>query len=336
MSNISIDPLKESIEKFTRIAGSAVKFYPILSQSTIQVLNYSENATFLVNTTKGEKYILRVGRPLYHSKAEIESELEWLKLIDKHSSIKVSLPIVGGNGEYVQEIEDENILYFCSLFTYLEGEAPNEENEHDLIGQFEILGEITAQLHEYSIQNLHQLQHMKRIEWDFDKILGQNPKWGRWQDGLAITAERLELFQKVSEKIKQRLVHFGKSQSRFGLIHSDLRLANLIVEGLNIKIIDFDDCGFGWYLYDLATSLSFIEHKPYIPSLIKAWLKGYRKVRTLSKEEELEIPTFILMRRLQLIAWVGSRDNETTRELGSGFTEDTDELAKKYLEKMEI
>ncbi|CRK82823.1 phosphotransferase enzyme family protein [Neobacillus massiliamazoniensis] len=336
MSNTSFDPLKESIEKFTRIAGNAVKFYPILSQSTIQLLNYSENATFLVNTTTGEKYILRVGRPLYHSKTEIESELEWLKLINKHSSIKVSLPIVGENGEYVQEVEDENISHFCALFTFLEGDAPNEENEHDLISQFEVLGDITAQLHEYSILNRHQLQQMKRIEWDYTSILGTKPKWGRWQDGLAMTDDRLELFEKVSEKIKQRLALFGKSQSRYGLIHSDLRLANLLVDGQQIKIIDFDDCGFGWYLYDLATSLSFIEHKPYIPTLINAWLKGYRKVRSLSQEEELEIPTFILMRRLQLIAWVGSRHNETTRELGSAFTEETDELAKKYLEKMEI
>lgn len=53
-----------------------------------------------------------------------------------------------------------------------------------------------------------------------------------------------------------------------------------------------------------------------MPDLIQAWLKGYRKVRALSKEEELEIPTFIMMRRLQLIAWIGSRENETTRELG--------------------
>jgi Ser/Thr protein kinase RdoA (MazF antagonist) len=337
MSNSNVDPWKDSLEKFYFIANTAIHSFPFLSQSTIQLLNYSENATYLVkNSITGEKHILRVGRPGYHTKTEIESELAWLKSIDEHSSIKVSLPILGGNGEYIQEVNLEGEQYYCTLFTFLEGNAPDENNESELIRQFEILGEITAQLHEHSINHREKLQHINRLSWDYETILGPKPKWGRWQDGLGITAERAELFEKVSEKIKTRLDHFGKGPNRYGLIHSDLRLANLLVEGEEIKVIDFDDCGFGWYLFDLATSLSFIEHKPYVPDLINAWLKGYRKIRFLSKEDELEIPTFIMMRRLQLIAWIGSRDNETTRSLGSGFTIDTDDLAKKYLEYSKI
>jgi len=103
-----------------------------------------------------------------------------------------------------------------------------------------------------------------------------------------------------------RFIRFGKSPERFGLIHSDLRLANLLVENNRILVIGFDDCGFRWYLYDLATSTSFIEHKPHVPSLIQSWLRGYRKIRPLSKEVEIEIMTFIMMRKLQLLAWVGS------------------------------
>jgi len=334
MSNSSIDPLQESLDKFNQIASMAIHLYPLLTNSTIELLNYSENATYLVTkAVNGEKYILRVGRPGYHTKTEVESELEWLKSINQDSSIQVSLPILGGNGEYIQLVYHENEAYYCTLFTFLEGDAPNEENESELISQFEKLGEITAQLHEHCINNWEKLNQIQRITWDFDSILGSTPKWGRWQEGMAITPERAELFTKVSEKINTRLEKFGKEPNKFGLIHSDLRLANLLVEREQIKVIDFDDCGFGWYLYDLATSISFIEHKPYVPELIASWITGYRKVRSLSEEEELEIPTFILMRRLQLIAWVGSRDNETTRELGSRFTEDTDNLAKKYLKE---
>ncbi|ETI68980.1 phosphotransferase enzyme family protein [Neobacillus vireti] len=337
MSNPSVDPLQESLNKFNEIANTALPSYPFLSQSTIQLLNYSENATYLVTDSgRGEKYILRVGRPGYHTKMEVESELEWLKSIHKHSSIHISLPILGGNSEYIQVVQHQNEQYYCTLFTFLEGDAPNEENESELISQFFKLGEITAQLHEHSINNWESLRKIRRLTWDYDTILGTAPKWGRWQDGLAITEEREELFTKVSKKIRDRLNRFGKAANRYGLIHSDLRLANLLVEREQIKVIDFDDCGFGWYLYDFATSLSFIEHKPYVPALIASWLKGYRRVRPLSEEEEQEIPTFILMRRLQLIAWVGSRDNETTRELGNGFTEDTDKIAKRYLQNGKI
>lgn len=326
------DPWKDQLEKFHQIANEAIHSYPSLSQSTIQLLNYSENATYLVkNSITGEKYILRVSRPGYHTKSEIESELIWLKSIDEHSSINVSLPILGGNSEYIQVVKLENTQYYCTIFTFLKGNAPDEDKESELIRQFENLGEITAQLHEHSVNYGAKLHDISRLSWNYETILGKEPKWGRWQDGLAITPERAELFQKVSQKIQFRLNSFGKNPNRYGLIHSDLRLANLLVEQEQIKVIDFDDCGFGWYLYDLATSLSFIEHKLFVPALIESWLKGYRKVRHLSKEEELEIPTFIMMRRLQLIAWIGSRENETTRELGSEFTESADFLAKRYL-----
>lgn len=326
------DPWKDQLELFHRIAMKAIESYPSLSQSTLQLLNYSENATYLIkDPSSGQKQILRVSRPDYHTKAEIESELIWLKSIDSYEELHVALPIADDDGEYIQEVSVDKKRYYCTRFTFLQGEAPDEEKESELIVQFESLGEITAHLHEHSFNNRSKLKTMKRLSWNYETILGDNPKWGSWKDGLAITPERQKLFQQVSDKIQARLTDFGKSPSRYGLIHSDLRLANLLVEGNKIKVIDFDDCGYGWYLHDLATSLSFIEHKPYVPALIESWLKGYRKVRSLSKEEEQEIPTFIMMRRLQLVAWVGSRDNETAKELGNGFTLDTVPLAEKYL-----
>lgn len=337
MSQSASDPLQDSLNKFSNIANQALKKYPFLTDSTSELLNYSENATYLVTIkSTDEKYVLRVGRPGYHSKIEVQSELDWIFSIDKHSTINVSIPLAGGNGEFVQEVDYQGETYHCTLFSFLEGNAPDEENEEQLIKEFETLGEVTAQLHEHSISNRQKLAHITRLTWDYDSILGPSPKWGRWEDGLGITPERKELFQKVSAKIKKRLEAFGKAPDRYGLIHSDLRLANLLVEQDKIKVIDFDDCGFGWYLYDFATSLSFIEHKPYVPALIHAWITGYRKVRPLTTEEENEIPTFIMMRRLQLVAWVGSRDNETTRELGSNFSVEMDEIAKRYLTSTKI
>jgi Ser/Thr protein kinase RdoA (MazF antagonist) len=56
----------------------------------------------------------------------------------------------------------------------------------------------------------------------------------------------------------------------FGLIHADLRLANLMVDDQGLTAIDFDDCGFGWWVYDLASALSFIETDPRLPELIAA------------------------------------------------------------------
>ncbi len=112
------------------------------------------------------------------------------------------------------------------------------------------------------------------------------PHWGRWQDGMGITPDALRTFGETVDLIGRRLERFGKASERFGLVHGDMRLANLLMDGCTVKVIDFDDCGFSWFLYDCATTVSFFEHKPEVPELLKAWMRGYRRFGTLSPADE--------------------------------------------------
>lgn len=323
---------KEILEKFTKVANAALRNYPNLSGSTMKLLDYSENTTYLVEESiSGEKYILRVCRPGYHTLEEIETELFFIHSVDKHTDVAVSTPISGIGGKYIFLVSHHDEKYICILFKYLAGSEPDIDDGANLIHVFEKIGEISAQVHNHVQENWNMFNKKKRLTWDYDSLLGNHAKWGRWQDSIAITPERLELFEQVSSTIKKRLESFGKGPEKYGLIHCDLRPANLLVEGEKVKVIDFDDSGFSYYLYDLAASLSFIEHRSYVPKLIERWLKGYRKVRHLSLEEEQEIPTFIMMRRLQILAWLGTRDNETTDEMSRNYTEFTEIMAREYL-----
>ena len=130
--------------------------------------------------------------------------------------------------------------------------------------------------------------------------------------------------------MRKRLRALPTGREHFGLIHADLRLANLLVDRGRTAIIDFDDCGFGWYLFDLATALSFLEERPDAPELVECWLKGYRKVAGVPTEIEAEIPTLVMLRRLQLMGWVGYQYHhiEFARDIGPRFTVDTCRLAE--------
>ena len=78
--------------------------------------------------------------------------------------------------------------------------------------------------------------------------------------------------------------------------------------------------------------MSFFEHAPEVPGLVDSWLAGYRRVGELSAEDEAEIWTFILFRRLLLIAWIGSHAGvDIAAELGAGYTRDSCDLAERYL-----
>jgi Ser/Thr protein kinase RdoA (MazF antagonist) len=119
---------------------------------------------------------------------------------------------------------------------------------------------------------------------------------------------------------------------RYGLVHADTRLANLLVDDGKVSVIDFDDSGFSWYLYDVGTSVSFFEHEPQVPALVDGWLEGYRRVLDLPARDEAEIWTFILYRRLLLVAWIGSHSAvDIAAELGAGYTQDSCDLAEQYL-----
>src|SRR5205085_12406303 len=95
----------------------------------------------------------------------------------------------------------------------------------------------------------------------------------------------------------------------------------------------FDDCGFWWCRYDFATTVSFIEDHPQVPGLRQAGVDGYRSVAPLTAEDEAELDTFVMLRRLLLVAWIGSHHEFATEaaELGAGFTEGSCHLAERYL-----
>ncbi|WP_137389966.1 phosphotransferase enzyme family protein [Rhodoligotrophos defluvii] len=91
-----------------------------------------------------------------------------------------------------------------------------------------------------------------------------------------VTPEIRTLLERLKRELISRLATFGKSSDRYGLIHADMRLANLLIDDGMTRLIDFDDCGFGWFLYDFAAGVSFIEDHPQVPALKAAWVKGYR------------------------------------------------------------
>jgi Ser/Thr protein kinase RdoA (MazF antagonist) len=87
-------------------------------------------------------------------------------------------------------------------------------------------------------------------------------------------------------------------------------------------------------MYDAATPVSFYEHEPQVPDLIEAWKKGYRRVIDLSNADEIEIPTFIMLRRLLLVAWIGSHsETDLAKSMGLPYTEGTVGLCEDYLRK---
>ncbi|MEJ2060876.1 MAG: phosphotransferase [Gammaproteobacteria bacterium] len=303
----------------------------ISDTARVKLLNHSENTTYKIED--GDQcYVLRVHRLGYHTPETIASELDWVCDIGRDTPIRTAAPITGCDAELIQPFPTaQQGERYSVLFEFLDGEEPSEE--HDLPASFEQLGGITAVLHEHSRQWITGRRRPQRPVWDFERTLGGTPIWGEWRQGIGVTPEVIAHINQGVAKIRSRLEAYGSGPDRFGLVHADLRLANLLIHQGNVSVIDFDDCGYSWFMYDLGSALSFIEHKDYVPELIESWVKGYNAVRPLTEEELEMIPTFIMLRRILLVAWLGSHsETELAKEIGEEFTPQTCELVTRYLD----
>ncbi len=320
-----------AVERLRRSIDTVFFRYGLPAGTQVRLLNVSENATFLLEPPEGPSRVLRVHRADYQSPAEIRSELAWIDALRREHTVPTVIPIAADDGELVVLLNDSG----CAeprpvvMFEHISGREPLGDD----VAGFELLGETAARLHLHA-RRWQPPPGFTRFRWDYDGAFGGTARWGRWQHGLGVGRAESEVLTRLDAVLRARLAAFGTGPDVFHLIHADMRLANLIVDDTGVThVIDFDDCGGGWYLYDLGSALSFFEHQPHVPELIDAWLRGYRKVLPVPAEHEREIPTFVMMRRLLLTAWISTHaETPTGREMGAPFTADTVRLADAYLE----
>lgn len=309
----------------------------------LRLLQLSENVTYLVEKRGSGKIaaVLRLCRPGYREPAQLEAELAWLRELHQCSRAKEAealqvifrCPVAGDDGRDLCAVRDQTgQVYYGTVFSYLPGRPLEEFPMGEQRVWFERLGEITAWLHGQTKASGG--AKAARPSFTYESMIGKGAVWGDWRRVLGqISGAAGRHLIRADRLIEQRLRAYGVTQDNYGLIHGDLRGANLLVEEAWLKIIDFDDCGYGWYMQDLAASLSFLETEENVDGLIRAWCRGYRKRGILRKDDAEMIDTFIMMRRLQLLAWIGSRETAASAvRYGGRFLEGTVELSEKYLD----
>lgn len=314
------------------IAQRALADYDVSADATLRLLNLSENATYLV-TDGASQSILRVHRQDYHQPHEIESELDWLAALRTDSDVTVPTVVPARDGRRVVTVDPDGTPRHVVHFEMVGGAEPDEESL--TLDDFHTLGRITAALHEHS-RRWRRPARFGRFSWDWEHCLGDAPRWGRWQDAEGVGASETALLGRAQELLRHKLQEYGTGADRYGLIHADLRLANLLVDSSTperkITVIDFDDCGFGWYFYDFGTAVSFIEDDPRLPEWQESWVRGYRSRRELPAADEEMLPSFVFLRRLLLLAWMGSHTH--SRESATkaiSYAAGSCELAERYL-----
>ena len=259
----------------------------------------------------------------------MHSELAWAQALREQAGLCTPVPLPATDGRTVVDLAGPGGVRHLVRFAAVPGREPAPDALGEHAGR---LGAIAATMHTHAT-GWCPPAGFTRFRWDLPAILGSKPRWGRWQDGIGVGRDEAHVLGRAADLVSDRLLDYGCGPDRFGLVHADMRLANLIVDGDRIAVIDFDDCGYSWFLFDLAATLSFVEDDPRVPSWCQDWLAGYARVRPLPPRADTLAATFVLLRRLMLLGWLASHAGiALSAELGAGFTVGSCELAERYLD----
>ena len=318
---------EEQAERLEALAGAALHHWDG-GWSTPKLIKHRENAVFSVTDATGRRAVLRVHRHAYHSDQALEAELEWMRALHQ-DGVTVPAVIPSRDGAtfvhvahpLVPEQRQVDILGWVPGAPVGSIEDMPVDDVDGLARTYRGIGAVAARIHDFSSSWVLP-ERFERHAWDEAGLLGPDPFWGRFWELPALTAAQVDLLARARAYAEVRLREIGTGPDVYSLIHADLVPENVFADGEKLALIDFDDAGFGWHMFELATALFFLLDHPAYPALRDALFTGYEQARP-GKVSIDQLPLFLFLRSTTYLGWVYTRaETETAREL-EGFLIDT-------------
>ena len=299
----TLTPEKQTAE-MVKLARKALLNYDIDPNAELKLLIFRENCVFSV-TTADNKYAMRIHRYGYHTDEELYWELHWMEALNEYGVPTPDI-IKGKDGQpmYVVSVEGVPEPRQVDILAWVNGAPPEGEN---LVPAFRTLGKLNAKTHLHVEKDWEMPAGFTRHHWDEDTLMGPKAISGNYEDLQNLSPEQLELMHKANAIARRKLKAYGKGKDRYGLIHADMLIENILADGEDVRLIDFDDAGFGWFMHDFGTCLFFHQPEPHYKAVYDVWLEGYQSIRPLSQEDIDMIPTFLMCRGLFALGWLHTR-----------------------------
>jgi len=311
-----------------------------LEGARLSLIKYRENAVFEVTGADGTHCALRIHRAGYHTDEELWSELQWMAALEQ-SGIHVPrvVPTRTGESFVVRSTDGVPTPHQIDLFEWVNGAQMGsvEQGLMDsdaLARNYQRLGALAAQVHNQATA-WKPPPGFTRHAWDLEGLVGDNPFWGRFWELEALTEAQRALIVSARDRVRDDLKTYSEAPEnadRYSMIHADFVAENLMVDGDGIRLIDFDDAGYGWHLFELATAVHFELDERHYSAIWEALVAGYRQHRSLPDSQLEHMPLFLMARSFSYLGWVHTRsETETAKELAPVLVDKCCALAQRYL-----
>jgi Ser/Thr protein kinase RdoA (MazF antagonist) len=197
--------------------------------------------------------------------------------------------------EPVQTISNDTQT--AALYTYINGQ--NQSVDALTAEEVQRIGHNLARLHQMP------LQVKPRPRLDVPGLFGEDGVYALNEDTMTyLKPAQQELMQKVIHRIQETTQSLDADGDDFGLIHADLLLQNVLFQEDRLCLLDWEYCGYGYYLYDLTPLLWQLKTSSRYQVFKDALWQGYNTVRPLPQEHQQTLEILIGARHVASIRWV--------------------------------
>ena len=316
--------------RLRRLGRAALGRYG-LEDARLTPLRHEHNTTFRVDA-RGGPYVLRISRPDVRDPGSIASEAAWLCALRRDTDLGVPEPVAADDGSLVVVAADPGLPEprACILLRWLDGRFVDRGLTPAHLRR---VGALTARLHEHSMDwapprefrrpRVDTLTSAARNAAVSSSVTvarrGVHPTEADGEEALALVEE---LVSASAAPVLSHALEIARATTRslgdadaFGLLHADLHYENVLFHGGEARAIDFDDCGWGFHLYDLAITLIEIEERPRYEELRDAFIGSYAQERPLPAHHTHHLEALFVLRRMQMLMWIiESREHPAFRD----------------------
>ncbi len=299
------------LRRLRRLAQAALEAYG-LSGARLNFLQYEGNVIYRVDMPGSipnvneikpyikNRYVLRI---LTTSDSQaVSSELTWLAALSQDAGLPVPEPIRTLDGRLlttitIPEVPQEKIV---SLMRWIDGHRLTKGfRPHHL----RAWGQMVARMHKFA-GDWKPPVGFNRPHWDWAGQLGGRDFRYPVDELVASMPRRFqEPFQIVSQRVQKVMQGLGKRPEAFGIIHSDMYPENILFKAGEVFPIDFEDCGFGYWMWDIAVALCYWPWTEDWYWMRDAFLEGYAQKRTLPDSQLVHLDLFMAAQYATMVLW---------------------------------
>ena len=274
-------PATDSTLSATHVGIFIRQQYGLSPETHCRIFRTGINHTYMVEDGN-ERSVFRIYSHNWRTEQEITEELRLINLL-KASGVSVSYPVMDLHQQFIQKLPAPEGLRYAVLFSYAPGKKVRNFSEASCYD----LGSLMAKMHQVTED-----VQLLRVDYNADSLTSHP-----YQLALRYFPEANEEMQFVKEAGRCTSSVFSGAKTdelRKGAVHLDIWYDNMQINESEMTIFDFDFCGNGWLLHDVAYFIMQLYHvepdKREYEMKKTAFFSGYESVTSLSAEEKRLLP----------------------------------------------